>query len=110
MGLFSMATYLSNRRKKEIGIRKSLGASTQQILRLLVWDFSKPVLIANLLAWPVAFAAIRAYLAIFVDRVPLSLTPFLLSLAITMLIAWIAVASQVLITARVNPALVLRHE
>ena len=48
MGLFSTATYLSNRRRKEIGIRKSVGASTTQILQLLVWDFSKPVLIEDL--------------------------------------------------------------
>ncbi len=110
MGLFSMATYLTNRRTQEIGIRKCLGASSRQILRLLVWDFSKPVLIANILAWPIAFIAVDAYLNMFVDRVPLSLTPFVISLLITTLIAWVAVASQVLLTARVNPAQVLRVE
>ena len=102
--------YLTNRGRQEIGIRKSLGASSRQILRLLVWDFSKPVLIANILAWPIAFIAVDAYLNMFVDRVPLSLTPFVLSLVITILIAWVAVASQVLLAARVNPAQVLRVE
>ncbi len=110
MGLFGMAIYLTSRRKREIGIRKSLGAKTRQILRLLVWDFSKPVLIANLITWPLAFFAARAYLSLFVDQIPLTPTPFIASLVITTLIAWVAVATQVFLAAQTQPAEVLRYE
>jgi putative ABC transport system permease protein len=110
MGLFSMAAYLSTRRTKEIAIRKSIGASTAQVLRLVLWDFLRPVLVANLIAWPVAFIALSAYLAMFVDRVPLTPVPFLMSFLATLAIATVAVASQVLMTVRINPARVLRVE
>ena len=110
MGLFGMASYLTGRRRREIGIRKSLGAKTREIMRLLVWDFSKPVLIANLVAWPIAFVAAGAYLTLFVDRVALTPVPFVASLVITTGVAWTAVASQVLLAARTKPAEVLRHE
>jgi putative ABC transport system permease protein len=110
MGLWGMATYLTTRRRREIGVRKSLGAKTRQILKLLVWDFSKPVLIANLAAWPIAYVAVRSYLNLFVDRIPLTPIPFFVGLAVTTLVAWSAVASQVLLAARTQPARVLRHE
>jgi putative ABC transport system permease protein len=110
MGLFGMATYLTGRRKLEIGVRKSMGAKTRQIMQLLVWDFSKPVLIANILAWPLAFLAASAYLRLFVDRIALTPMPFLWSLAMTMVVAWFAVASQVFLAGRLAPAHVLRQE
>ncbi|MDQ9781206.1 FtsX-like permease family protein, partial [Serratia marcescens] len=55
LGLFGLASFTAERRTKEIGIRKVLGARTGDILRLLVWQFSQPVLIANLIAWPIAW-------------------------------------------------------
>jgi len=110
MGLFGMAAFVTARRRREVGIRKSVGAKSGQILRLFLTDFSKPILIANVIAWPLAFIAGRAYLTIFVDRIPLNLTPFLLSLGLTLLIAWLAVATQVLGAARLKPAEILRYE
>ena len=62
LGLFGLAAFTAERRTKEIGIRKVLGARTRDIVRLLAWQFSKPVIIANLIAWPVAWWAMRYWL------------------------------------------------
>jgi putative ABC transport system permease protein len=110
MGLWGMATYLTTRRKREIGIRKSLGAKTQQIVTLLLWDFSKPVLVANLIAWPIAYLFAKTYLNLFIDRIALTPMPFVVGLIVTTLIAWVAVGSQAFRAARTQPASVLRHE
>ncbi len=110
MGLFAMATFVTSRRQREIGVRKTLGASVGQIVSLLLKDFSKPVLIANLAVWPLAYFCMQAYLSLFITRIPLSWTPFLISTAIAVLTAWSAVGGQAWRAARVNPAEVLRHE
>jgi hypothetical protein len=62
LGLFGLAAFTAERRTKEIGIRKVLGARTRDIVRLLAWQFSKPVLVANLIAWPVAWWVMRDWL------------------------------------------------
>ena len=62
LGLFGLAAFTAERRTKEIGIRKVLGARTRDIVRLLAWQFSKPVIIANLIAWPVAWWVMRDWL------------------------------------------------
>jgi putative ABC transport system permease protein len=110
LGLFGMAAMVARRRRHEIGIRKTMGASTAQVLKMLIWDFSKPVMIANLIAWPFAFVVMLGYLSLFTVRIPLTPVPFLLSLAISVLIAWIAVGAHALLAARANPAAVLRYE
>ena len=110
MGLFGMASFVTARRRREVGVRKSVGATSMQILRLFLSDFSKPILIASLIAWPLAFLAARAYLSIFIERIPLTPVPFVLSLGLTLAIAWLAVATQVLGAARLKPAEVLRYE
>jgi putative ABC transport system permease protein len=110
MGLVGMALHMVNRRRHEIGIRKTLGASVWQVLRLLLTDFSRPVLIANLIAWPIAFAGAYAYLSVFVHREPLTATPFITSLVLTVAIAWAAVIAQATRAARLQPANVLRQE
>jgi putative ABC transport system permease protein len=110
MGLFGMATFIATRRRHEIGVRKTLGASVRQIIAMLLRDLSKPVLIANLLVWPIAFIAVQKYLNLFIQRVDLTALPFVFSLLLTLLIAWIAVGGQAWRAARINPANVLRHE
>ena len=110
MGLFGIATFVTARRRREVGIRKSLGASTSAIALLFLRDFCKPVVVANMLAWPFAFIAATFYLNMFVLRADLTPLPFLASLAFTILVALVAVASQVSAAATTQPAQVLRNE
>jgi putative ABC transport system permease protein len=109
-GLFGMATFVAGRRRREIGVRKTLGGSSRQMIALLLGSFSKPVLIANLIAWPAGYFAARAYLNQFADSIELTPWPFVLSVAITLGIAWLAVLGQTLRAARTTPAEVLRNE
>jgi putative ABC transport system permease protein len=110
IGLFGMAVQVAGRRRHEIGVRKSIGARKSQIVRMLLRDFSKPVLIANVIAWPLAYFAAHWYINLFIQRIGLTPLPFVASLAIVVVIAWIAVGGQALRAARTNPATVLRFE
>ena len=71
LGLFGLAAFTAERRTKEIGIRKVLGARTRDIVQLLVWQFSRPVIIANVIAWPVAWWMMRDWLNGFDQRIAL---------------------------------------
>lgn len=110
MGLIGMAIHITSRRLREIGIRKTLGASARGVVMMLLRDFSKPVLIANLVAWPFAFVAGRLYFELFTQRATMTPWPFVASLAITVAVAWLAVGGQALRAAAVKPALVLHAE
>ena len=110
IGLFGMAVQVAGRRVHEIGVRKSVGAHKSQIVLMLLRDFSKPVLIANLIAWPVGYLAAQMYLRVFIQRIPITPLPFFASLGIVLVIAWAAVGSQAWRAARANPATVLRFE
>jgi putative ABC transport system permease protein len=110
IGLFGMAVQVAGRRTHEIGVRKSVGAHKGQIVLMLLRDFSKPVLIANLIAWPLGYLAAETYLHVFIQRIPITLLPFAASLGIVLVIAWAAVGSQAWRAARANPATVLRFE
>ncbi len=95
IGLFGMAAYVTRRRTREIGLRKSQGASGWQIARMLLWDFTKPVLLGNAIAWPFALMAARTYVDYFSERTPITVTPFLLALLGSLLVAWLAVGGFV---------------
>ena len=110
VGLIGMATHMASRRTHEIGVRKTLGASVVRILRMLLADFARPVVIANLLAWPLAFVASRIYLSLFVERTALTPLPFVASLTVTLVVVWLAVAAPAIRAARVRPVGVLRYE
>ena len=110
LGLFGLAAFAAQRRTKEIGIRKVLGARTRDIIRLLVWQFTRPVLIANLIAWPVAWWAMRNWLNEFQDRIAIGPTPFAIAGGLALVIAVGTVVGHALKVARANPIHALRHE
>jgi putative ABC transport system permease protein len=110
VGLFGMASFMTARRTREIGLRKTQGATSNEITRLLLLDFSMPVVLANIVVWPFAYIAAREYLNLFVERINLTPLPFLLTLGATLLIAWLVVGIQVMGAATLNPAIALRHE
>ena len=110
LGLFGLAAFTAERRTKEIGIRKVLGARTRDIVRLLVWQFSRPVLIANLIAWPVAWWVMRDWLNGFDDRIALTPVPFLLAGGIAFAIAVATIATHAVRVARTSPVRALRYE
>jgi putative ABC transport system permease protein len=110
LGLFGLAAFTAERRTKEIGIRKVLGARTRDIVRLLVWQFSKPVLVANVIAWPLAYWTMRTWLNGFDDRIALTPVPFILAGAVALVIAVITVAGHATRVARAKPINALRYE
>jgi putative ABC transport system permease protein len=110
LGLFGLAAFTAERRTKEIGIRKVLGARTRDIVRLLVWQFSKPVVIANLIAWPVAWWVMRDWLNHFDLRIDLGPAPFILAGGIALLIAIATIGTHAWRVARANPITALRYE
>jgi putative ABC transport system permease protein len=110
LGLFGLAAFTAQRRTKEIGIRKVLGARTRDIVRLLVWQFSRPVIIANVIAWPIAWWLMRDWLNGFDQRIPLTPVPFLAAGAIALGIAIATVVGHAVKVARANPIHALRYE
>jgi len=106
-GLFGMATLTAARRRQEVGLRKSVGASTWQMVLLLLASFSRPVVVANLAVWPLAFVGVRTYLKQFLTPISITPWPFVASLFLTLAIAWLAVGAQTLRVARLAPAEVL---
>ncbi|HKX92169.1 MAG TPA: FtsX-like permease family protein, partial [Sphingomicrobium sp.] len=110
LGLFGLAAFTAERRTKEIGIRKVLGARTRDIVRLLVWQFSRPVIIANLIAWPIAWWMMRDWLNNFDQRIPLTPVPFVIAAAIALGIAIVTVVGHSVRVARANPIHALRYE
>jgi putative ABC transport system permease protein len=110
IGLVGLASDMTARRTREIAVRKSQGARSAQVVRLLLFDFLKPVLAANLIAWPFIYFAAARYLDAFSVRIALTPVPFLLALATTVAVAVLAVGGRVLYAASIKPAKALRHE
>jgi putative ABC transport system permease protein len=110
LGLFGLAAFTAERRTKEIGIRKVLGARSRDIVRLLAWQFSKPVIVANLIAWPVAWWVMRDWLNGFDARISLGPTPFLVAGLLALVIAVGTIAGHAFRVARSNPIHALRYE
>ncbi|MGA9581471.1 MAG: FtsX-like permease family protein [Allosphingosinicella sp.] len=110
LGLFGLAAFTAERRTREIGIRKVFGARIRDIVRLLAWQFSKPVVIANLIAWPVAWWAMRDWLNGFDARIALGPGPFLTAGFLALAIALGTIAGHAVKVARLNPIHALRYE
>jgi len=110
LGLFGLATYMAEQRTKEIGIRKVLGASVGNVVNMLSKDFIILVLIASVIAFPVAWWAMHSWLQDFAYRITIGWWIFLAAGAIAFLIAFITVSSQAIKAALANPVKSLRTE
>jgi ABC-type antimicrobial peptide transport system permease subunit len=110
LGLLALASFMAEQRTKEIGIRKVLGASIPTIVGLLSKEFAKWVIIANMIAWPVAYFTMSTWLAKFAHRIETSWTTFLMAGSLALLIALLTVGWQAVKSALANPAKALRYE
>ncbi len=110
LGLLGLAVYTAERRTREIGLRKAMGASRADILRFIGWQFARPVLIANLVAWPAAWILMRSWLDGFAYHVDLGPLAFVLASTLALVIALLTVAGHALLVARARPVEALRYE
>jgi putative ABC transport system permease protein len=110
LGLFGLAAFSTVRRTKEIGIRKAFGAKTANIVLMLLWQFSLPVLAANLIAWPVAYYYLHHWLEGYAYRISLNPLYFLGAGLAAMIIAWVTVLVHARRVANANPIHALRYE
>jgi putative ABC transport system permease protein len=110
LGLFGLAAFTASRRTKEIGVRKVFGARTSDVIFLLLWQFSIPVLIANTIAWPLAWYYLHGWLSGFAYHIALSPLYFLGAGTAAMAIAWATVFTHARRVAGANPIHALRYE
>ena len=110
LGLFGLATFMIERRTKEIGVRKVLGASVSNLFIVLSKEFTKCVLMANIIAWPLGYLIMNHWLQDFAYRIDLEIWIFLMAMALVLIIALFTVSYQVIKAASANPVEVLRYE
>lgn len=110
LGLFGLATFNTMQRVKEIGIRKVLGASVPGILRLLSTEIVVLILVANALAWPVAWIFMNKWLDSFAYHIDMNILVYILSAFAAVILALITVSAQTIKAAMTNPANTLRYE
>jgi putative ABC transport system permease protein len=110
LGLFGLASFTAEQRSKEIGVRKVLGASVPGIVLLLSKEFTKWVIVANIIAWPIAYLFINNWLQEFAYRTNIGIFIFIVSGVSALLIALIMVSYQAIKAAVANPVESLRYE
>ena len=110
LGLLGLAAFVTERRIKEIGIRKTLGASVPEIIFLLSKDFAKWVLIANVIAWPLAYYLMNNWLKNFAYRIDLNPSIFIMSGILALIIAQLTVSTHAIKAAKANPVDSLKYE
>ncbi|HTH57109.1 MAG TPA: FtsX-like permease family protein, partial [Cyclobacteriaceae bacterium] len=110
MGLFGLASFMAMQRTKEIGVRKVLGSTVSQIVMLLSKGFIQLVLLANVIAWPLAWCLMNAWLKTFPYRIEINFVLFAAAGAVVIVIAFLSVSIQTLKSARANPAETLKYE
>lgn len=110
LGLFGLASFTTQQRRKEIGVRKVLGASVAGVVGMLSKDFVKLVLLANVLAWPLAYFAMSRWLRDFAYRIDIGFGIFMFAGGLALLIALLTVSAQALKAALTNPVEALRYE
>lgn len=110
LGLFGLSAFTAEQKTKEIGIRKVFGARNISIINLLIWQFSKPILVANFIAWPVAWYIMQDWLSGYAYRIDITIVPFLLSGLLALAIACLTISVHAWRIAQSNPIHALRHE
>jgi putative ABC transport system permease protein len=110
LGLFGLSIFVIQRKIKEIAIRKVLGASVSKILLLLTRDFMRWILLANVIAWPIVYIAVKKWLQNYAYRTPIEIWTFILAGLLTLFIALLTVCIQAIKTATANPVDSLRYE
>ena len=110
LGLVGLSAATTERRTKEIGIRKAMGARNRDVLQLLVAELIKPVLWANAVAWPLGYLAMRRWLEGFAYHVSLEPWIFLGASALALALAAVTVSCHALLVARAEPVAALRYE
>jgi putative ABC transport system permease protein len=110
LGLFGLASFMAEQRTKEIGIRKVLGATVSSVTLLLSKEYTKWLLLANIIAWPMAYFAMHKWLEGFAYRVGVSVFTFVLAGSLTLFIALLTVSYQAIKASVANPVEALRHE
>jgi putative ABC transport system permease protein len=110
MGLYGLASYTAEQRTKEIGVRKVLGASVGQIMKMLTKDFMKLVLIANIFAWPISYLLAKNWLSNFSYQIDMPVLPYVFATLIALIIALITVSSQAYQAANSDPVDALKYE
>ncbi|MGD2089539.1 MAG: ABC transporter permease [Candidatus Aminicenantes bacterium] len=110
LGLFGLATFIAQQRTKEIGIRKVLGASPSGLILLLSKEFMRWLIVANIIAWPIAFYLMNKWFEDFAYRTSIGLWIFIISAILGFLIAFITVGYQTIKAAHINPVNALKYE
>jgi putative ABC transport system permease protein len=110
LGLFGLASFNAEQRKKEIGIRKVLGSSVSQIIFLIFSDYSKLLMAAIIIGCPIAYFALDRWLSTFAYRIDIPFGVFFMASALTILVALLTVSYKSFSAARSNPADSLKHE
>ncbi len=110
IGLLGLVSFIAQQRTKEIGVRKVLGASVSSIIKLLVNEFVLLIVLANVIAWPLAFIVVKKWLENFAYRTDIGFFPFMLAGGLALIVALLTVSSQSLKTATANPVESLRYE
>ncbi|HET9132331.1 MAG TPA: FtsX-like permease family protein, partial [Terriglobia bacterium] len=110
LGLFGLASFMALQRTKEIGIRKVLGSSVSGIVMLLARGFLQPVIVANLIAWPLAWWVMDRWLQTFPYHISVNPLFFIVAGLVVIVIAFFSVSSQTLKAAMTKPAETLKYE
>jgi putative ABC transport system permease protein len=110
LGLLGLTSYVTEQRKKEIGIRKVQGATTGNIVKLITSEFMVLVIIANIIAWPVAYYFMNKWLLDFAYRIHINIWIFIIAGSITFIIALLTVSYQAIKAALANPIKSLKYE
>jgi putative ABC transport system permease protein len=110
LGLLGLVTYITNKRTREIGIRKTYGASINVVLRLLSKEVVSLILLSSVIAYPIAYFGAKYWLEGFADKISVSLFVFFSATLIVLIIGWLSISYQTIKAANYNPAKALRIE